>query len=87
MIDEYGSHIHEIYVSLDSHYPKHIAHAICWKHKDFYIYGESGAGDVEGKPYNKRFHPKPFTEISHQDVLDGMIPNNYNVYKFYHFYS
>ena len=78
MIDEYGSHIHEIYVSLDSHYPKHIAHAICWRHKDYYKWKEAQKqGDAEitiaGKPYNKDFRPNPFTEISHQDVLDGRL--------------
>jgi nicotinamidase/pyrazinamidase len=30
MIDRYGAHIHEIFVSLDSHHTCHIAHALSW---------------------------------------------------------
>ena len=77
MIDDYGSHIHEIYVSLDSHYPKHIAHAICWKHKDSKVPIElqklKDTGRVaDDKPYDINFHPKPFTQISNKDIMDGI---------------
>jgi len=30
MIDDFGEHIHEIFVSMDSHHPCHIAHAVAW---------------------------------------------------------
>jgi nicotinamidase-related amidase len=34
MIDSYGDDIHDIFVSMDSHYPCHIAHAVSWHRKD-----------------------------------------------------
>lgn len=58
LINDYGSHIQEIYVSLDSHYPSHIAHAVSWRYKDL---------DENNLP----IRPEPFTIIKHQDILDG----------------
>ena len=87
MIDDYGSHIHEIYVSLDSHYPKHIAHAICWRHIDYYKQDKSRIPRENAKRialliknyihhkkvlYDNDFRPKPYTVITYQDIVDGI---------------
>jgi nicotinamidase/pyrazinamidase len=56
MIDKYGDeHIHDIFVSMDSHYPCHIAHAVSWHKKG-----------------NRNEHPAPFTQITNNDVLNGV---------------
>ena len=46
--------IGEIFVTLDSHHKKHIAHAAFWSDK------EDGTGKA----------PAPFTLITHQDLVD-----------------
>jgi len=64
LINDYGNHIQEIYISLDSHYPTHIAHAVSWRYKDL---------DANNLP----IRPEPYTTITHQDILDGIwIYNN-----------
>ena len=78
MIDDYGSHIHEIYVSLDSHYPNHIAHAISWRHKDYYR-NEKDLHQNDKAVYDTSFNPENYTKISHQDVVDGI----YNLFPIY----
>ena len=55
MIDSFGDeHIHDIFVSMDSHYPCHIAHAVSWHKKD--------QPDVHPEPL--------VTKITNADVLN-----------------
>eukprot|EP01036_Dinobryon_divergens_P022312 gene22312-30556_t len=54
MIMDHLDDIGEIFVTLDSHHKKHIAHAAFWSDK------EDGSGKA----------PAPFTLITHQDLVD-----------------
>lgn len=51
---EHVDDIGEIFVTLDSHHKKHIAHAAFWSDK------EDGTGKA----------PAPFTQITYQDLVD-----------------
>lgn len=70
LIRKFGSNIHEIYVSLSTHHPKHIANTSCWK-RGVKKATSSEQNSVEGDGYEEGDHPRPFTEISYQDIKAG----------------
>ena len=72
MINENLATIDEIYVTMDTHHKLHMAHAISWTRGYFKVNTTERTVKGNGEPYTKGERPEPFTEITHQDVVDGV---------------
>jgi nicotinamidase/pyrazinamidase len=71
LIRKFGSNIHEIYVSLSTYHPKHIANASCWRRGAKMSTDFEQLNSIDNDGYEEGDHPRPFTEISYQDIRAG----------------
>ena len=72
MIHENVASIDEIFVTMDTRYKIHIAHAISWTRGYFKVNTTERTMKWNGEPYEKGERPQPFTEITNRDVVDGV---------------